>query len=127
MRHRAASRRGSTTMRPTRFRAMPRIWPRSAAPRPTPTHRSPAGATGRPVVHRSGEEQLPSPSFAFANKQYPIMQPKWPLLPELDARRYDPKAGPRYWPRHRRLAEPAGEVVDPPLELGTARERLGLV
>src|SRR5215469_11083078 len=126
-RRRAASRRGSTTARPTRFRARRQIWPRSAVRRPRPKHKSPAAAAGPPAVRVSGEEQFPLPSFAIANKQQPIMQPKRSLLPELDARRQDPKAGPVNRPRHRRFAKSARIVVDALFELGAARQRLRLI
>src|SRR5271166_6642430 len=124
---RAASRRGSTTARRTRFRAKPRTWPRSTGPRPRPRHRSPAAGAGWPAPRGSRKEPLPSPSLAFSNKQQPVVQPKRPLLPKLYALRHNPEARPISRTRYCTRFEAAGKLFDPALELGVAPERARLV
>src|SRR5919108_2050579 len=125
-RYRAASRRGSTTGRRTRSRARPRTWPQSIVPRLPPTHRSPDVGGGLLQARGLREKQLPSPFLVFTNEQEPIMQPKRPLLPELYTLRHNAKAGPRWRPGHLRLSKAARKLLDPPLQLGAAGERLRL-
>ena len=74
--------------------------------------RQPPQPVGTPA-RGSREEPFPSPSLAFANEHQPIMQPKRPLLPELDALRHDPKAGPVRRPRHLALGKPARKFARP--------------
>src|ERR1700757_2483353 len=55
------------------------------------------------------------------------MQPKWPLLPELDGNRHNSKAGPMRRTRHCAFWKPPRELFHSALELGAAGERLRLI
>jgi hypothetical protein len=55
------------------------------------------------------------------------MQPKRPFLPELNALRHYPKAGPEWRSRHLGLAKAHGKLIHPALKLRASGERLRLI